>query len=164
MFILLFYHHLAFPHSGGTDRHGCHAGSQPYHCHNSGYEYSENDYEYHDYSSESQYIYQGVDCSKTERPDDCWHEQTYGFHTRRYTPPQTDSHQNNDVKQTDDGWGGMVVGGLFVLGMFCGFIKFFGWVQYFVTGDVAIKKSEYFTKTGFWLVILLFGWLVVHLF
>jgi hypothetical protein len=22
-------------HSGGTDSHGCHAGSQPYHCHNS---------------------------------------------------------------------------------------------------------------------------------
>ena len=22
-------------HSGGTDRFGCHAGSQPYHCHNS---------------------------------------------------------------------------------------------------------------------------------
>lgn len=21
-------------HSGGTDRHGCHAGTQPYHCHN----------------------------------------------------------------------------------------------------------------------------------
>lgn len=24
----------AFAHSGGTDAHGCHAGSQPYHCHN----------------------------------------------------------------------------------------------------------------------------------
>ena len=22
-------------HSGGTDKYGCHAGSQPYHCHNS---------------------------------------------------------------------------------------------------------------------------------
>lgn len=22
-------------HSGGTDRHGCHAGTEPYHCHNS---------------------------------------------------------------------------------------------------------------------------------
>jgi hypothetical protein len=32
---------LAFPtvvqgHSGGTDQYGCHAGSQPYHCHNGG--------------------------------------------------------------------------------------------------------------------------------
>lgn len=25
----------AFAHSGGTDSRGCHAGSQPYHCHNS---------------------------------------------------------------------------------------------------------------------------------
>jgi hypothetical protein len=25
-----------FAHSGGTDSNGCHAGSQPYHCHNSG--------------------------------------------------------------------------------------------------------------------------------
>ena len=24
----------AAAHSGGTDRHGCHAGTQPYHCHN----------------------------------------------------------------------------------------------------------------------------------
>ena len=24
----------AFSHSGGTDSSGCHAGSQPYHCHN----------------------------------------------------------------------------------------------------------------------------------
>ena len=23
----------AWAHSGGTDRHGCHAGTQPYHCH-----------------------------------------------------------------------------------------------------------------------------------
>jgi len=22
-------------HSGGTDKYGCHAGSKPYHCHNS---------------------------------------------------------------------------------------------------------------------------------
>ena len=25
---------MAFAHSGGTDANGCHAGSQPYHCHN----------------------------------------------------------------------------------------------------------------------------------
>ena len=25
----------SFAHSGGTDSNGCHAGSQPYHCHNS---------------------------------------------------------------------------------------------------------------------------------
>lgn len=25
-----------FTHSGGTDKHGCHAGSQPYHCHGGG--------------------------------------------------------------------------------------------------------------------------------
>lgn len=24
---------VASAHSGGTDRYGCHAGSQPYHCH-----------------------------------------------------------------------------------------------------------------------------------
>lgn len=24
---------VAFAHSGGTDANGCHAGSQPYHCH-----------------------------------------------------------------------------------------------------------------------------------
>ncbi len=27
---------LVFAHSGGTDANGCHSGSQPYHCHNSG--------------------------------------------------------------------------------------------------------------------------------
>jgi hypothetical protein len=26
----------SFAHSGGTDSNGCHAGSQPYHCHNGG--------------------------------------------------------------------------------------------------------------------------------
>lgn len=26
----------AFAHSGGTDSNGCHSGSQPYHCHNTG--------------------------------------------------------------------------------------------------------------------------------
>ena len=31
---LLFATNLAFSHSGGTDAYGCHAGSQPYHCHN----------------------------------------------------------------------------------------------------------------------------------
>jgi len=31
-----------FAHSGGTDANGCHAGSQPYHCHNSGSSSSEN--------------------------------------------------------------------------------------------------------------------------
>ena len=25
-----------YSHSGGTDSNGCHAGSQPYHCHNDG--------------------------------------------------------------------------------------------------------------------------------
>ena len=28
----------AFSHSGGTDSSGCHAGSQPYHCHNRKYD------------------------------------------------------------------------------------------------------------------------------
>ena len=32
--ILLLLTGLAFGHSGGTDAYGCHAGSQPYHCHN----------------------------------------------------------------------------------------------------------------------------------
>lgn len=31
-----------FAHSGGTDANGCHAGSQPYHCHNSRSSSSEN--------------------------------------------------------------------------------------------------------------------------
>ncbi|MFC0158883.1 YHYH domain-containing protein [Mameliella alba] len=30
----------ALAHSGGTDANGCHAGSQPYHCHNGGGSYS----------------------------------------------------------------------------------------------------------------------------
>jgi hypothetical protein len=30
----LLFTSLAFGHSGGTDAYGCHAGSQPYHCHN----------------------------------------------------------------------------------------------------------------------------------
>lgn len=34
MFLLLLVSvDLAFSHSGGTDDAGCHAGSQPYHCH-----------------------------------------------------------------------------------------------------------------------------------
>jgi hypothetical protein len=32
-FISLFSASLAFAHSGGTNKSGCHAGSQPYHCH-----------------------------------------------------------------------------------------------------------------------------------
>jgi hypothetical protein len=35
IFIILFSTNL-LSHSGGTDRNGCHAGSEPYHCHNSG--------------------------------------------------------------------------------------------------------------------------------
>lgn len=27
---------VSFAHSGGTDKHGCHAGTEPYHCHNGG--------------------------------------------------------------------------------------------------------------------------------
>lgn len=33
---VLFFTFPAFAHPGGTDSSGCHAGSQPYHCHNSG--------------------------------------------------------------------------------------------------------------------------------
>jgi len=35
IFIILFSTNL-LSHSGGTDRNGCHAGSEPYHCHNGG--------------------------------------------------------------------------------------------------------------------------------
>ena len=36
LLILLVSWSSLFAHSGGTDRYGCHAGSEPYHCHNSG--------------------------------------------------------------------------------------------------------------------------------
>lgn len=38
VFLLLcfFYIPNTYAHSGGTDKNGCHAGSQPYHCHNGG--------------------------------------------------------------------------------------------------------------------------------
>ena len=34
--LLLWHASFSYAHSGRTDRYGCHAGSQPYHCHNSG--------------------------------------------------------------------------------------------------------------------------------
>lgn len=34
VFISVFWVSLCLAHSGGTDKYGCHAGSQPYHCHN----------------------------------------------------------------------------------------------------------------------------------
>ncbi len=33
--VLVLTYSIAGAHSGGTDANGCHAGSQPYHCHNS---------------------------------------------------------------------------------------------------------------------------------
>ena len=36
MGLLIFLPTAGFAHSGGTDKNGCHAGSQPYHCHGGG--------------------------------------------------------------------------------------------------------------------------------
>lgn len=37
VFVLLIVAPLTcIAHSGGTDEHGCHAGTEPYHCHNEG--------------------------------------------------------------------------------------------------------------------------------
>jgi hypothetical protein len=36
LFLCFFYISATYAHSGGTDKNGCHAGSQPYHCHNEG--------------------------------------------------------------------------------------------------------------------------------
>ncbi len=33
LLVALFPIGAAYAHSGGTDKNGCHAGSQPYHCH-----------------------------------------------------------------------------------------------------------------------------------
>lgn len=33
--LLIFFPAATLSHSGGTDSNGCHAGTQPYHCHNS---------------------------------------------------------------------------------------------------------------------------------
>lgn len=41
--MLLLFSNFSYSHSGRTDENGCHAGSQPYHCHNSGSSSSDDD-------------------------------------------------------------------------------------------------------------------------
>lgn len=77
-FFLLFLPKV-YSHSGGTDSHGCHAGTQPYHCHNgesssyesagvSGWDFNFG-YQYH--ANETQLIpYAGLSLGKSDHHED----------------------------------------------------------------------------------------------
>jgi hypothetical protein len=59
-------------------------GTRTYNNYNNDESYNDHGYSSPsgNYSSNRTYLYEGKDCGDFDDPDDCWHEQTYGFLTR----------------------------------------------------------------------------------
>jgi len=159
IFMVFIFHHSAFSHSGGTDKHGCHGGSKPYHCHNDGNLNSGGHYDPNDlggfYASDgSFYADDGniYDPYIRAEPNDSviigrWKEDIV-------------------IVKEEDGYGvwAWVPVGLLVLGIFSGIIRVFGWLEYLLTGNTSVKEADYFTSTGFFLSLLTLGGLALHFF